>query len=243
MKKLLTLATFALLIFNVYLHASRPVTSDAMQNESYLTKDISSTLYYNGPKDNTFWANAQSGQYTRYNAEDEYHDEIRKTTLGILACLADVIGVGRVTNQIDRRSFVVVEHAFVGCTNGQSLVLYEWSSKADIHFENYEYMPTNNSWIVFAYIKDLSPQYIWPIWVDNTGKSSYSYKHYLRQSRSPASNHYSSSNINRCWWYADRDDGELLNQFTNLLKQCVLNPIGQIIIIFANKPCYLLPIV
>jgi len=84
MKKLLTLAIFAVITLVVCLYADTG---------------------YDGPRDDTiYWA--RYGYLT-------YRSAMRPTTLGILARYSDVIGIGTVSDKIDDHLTVTIDHALV----------------------------------------------------------------------------------------------------------------------------------
>ena len=77
---------------------------------------------YEGPEDDTYWTGTSS-----------YENLPFKTTLGILAYYSDIIGMGLVSDLQKEGPYhtsrhyctVSVDQAFVGCTNGQAIVMYE----------------------------------------------------------------------------------------------------------------------
>jgi len=182
MKKLLTLATLAALMLVICLHADTG---------------------YDGPRDDTiYWA--------RYHYLD-YRSAMRPTTLGILARYSDVIGIGTVSDKINDHFTVTVGHALVGCTNGAVIVVKAsiegWGGDYEGD-ELVDYMPTNNSLIVFA--------------AHTNAYHSY-FRMYWNHAEIPATPEFirkqlSIRYLNRSWWHVERDDGLLLTQFTNVIQ-------------------------
>jgi len=158
---------------------------------------------YDGPKDETAWLMRESF----YEGLASY-----ETTLGILARYSDVIGVGRVSNKTNDHFTITIDHALVGCTNGAVFLLYGtsdhyWDYNYDKHMLE-DYLPTNQSRIVFA---------------AHTNAFSHYSRMYWNHAEIPAEPEYIRENLslrylNRSWWHADRDDGMLLTQFTNVLQ-------------------------
>ena len=143
---------------------------------------------YEGPYDDTYW----SGWNWSY-----YHTAVSDTTLGTLARGSDIIGVGVVSNLADDHFTVTVDHALVGSTNGQSIVVYTLGDHAEPVIGDRRdnpgwdvYFPTNNSRIVFAVF---------------TNEQGLAGQNTLRW-------------LNRSWWYPERDDGLLFTQFTNVIQ-------------------------
>lgn len=179
MKKLLT-TTSTLLLLGAYLLAQQ-------------------SFDYTGIPDDTHWTNTEN-----------YIDFTMRTTLGYLARYSDIVGIGQVTNREDDHLTVTVDHALVGCTNGASIVMYEtpfieWAGGRGLKAN---YMPTNNSRIVFAAFTN-----------DYDG----SLKIYWNSPQIPhpparIQAQYELRYLNRSWWYPERDDGMLLAQFTNVLQ-------------------------
>ena len=156
---------------------------------------------YQGPPDDMYWTGTEN-----------YDVFTRTTTLGLLARYSDVIGMGQVSNRTDDHLTVTVDYALVGCTNGQSIVMYEtppiqWAGGGGNGIKS-DYMPTNNSRIVFAaFTNDYSGgrRMFW-----NSPEIPY-----------PPPNiqtNYELRYLNRSWWYPERDDGVLFTQFTNVLQ-------------------------
>ena len=151
---------------------------------------------YEGPNDELLWAIDPS-------------TAIFNTTLGLLALDSDVIGIGLVTQKTNDYITVTIDYALLGCTNNATIKLYSGAIGYD-EPEDWlldEYFPTNMSRIVFAARTNV---YEWSrMFWDQTQipeKPTYIYKK------------LSIEQLNRSWWYTDRDNGELLIQFTNVLQ-------------------------
>ena len=190
MKKCLT-SSFIFLTIGVCLFAQQP------------------SLDYNGPPDNFYWTGTSN-----------YFGFMFRSTLGCLARNSDIIGVGVVSDlqkegpYITSRHFctVTVDHALAGCTNGQSIVIYdtpdmEWAGGGGSGMK-IDYMPTNHSRIVFAVFTN-----------DYVG----SFRMYWNSPKIPCppdeiQTQYELLYLNRSWWYPDRDDGVLFTQFTNVIQ-------------------------
>jgi len=190
MKKLMTTSTLAFLAMSLNLHAYNG---------------------YEGPKDNTFQAK---------HSDKWYGVTLLNTTLGPLARYSDVIGVGQVSQRTNDHFVVTVDHALVGCTNGAALLMYGaweesgimkedeiWEESLIAHYYG-AYFPTNQGRIVFAACTNMY------------ATNSRMYWSYAEIPVEPMDirEQLSLRYLNRSWWYADRDDGLLLTQFTNVLQ-------------------------
>ena len=205
MKKLFTFATLVVVIFTVSLYAQTP------RPEWYRTSQFD----YDGDWDDTYWSETITYDFLS-----------SMTSLGRLARYSDVIGMGVVTNKIiydEKWGFghfaVIVDYAVAGCTNGMSIIVYdgEEGGGGTASFPQPprdKYMPTNNSRIVFAvYTNDFgfrsnlfweSPEIPVP---PNNVLTNYTLRY-----------------LNRTWWYAERDDGELFTHFTNIVQAVRFDP-------------------
>ena len=159
---------------------------------------------YDGPYDETYW--------TGWNW-DSYDYLFSSTTLGSLARLSDIIGVGMVSGLTNDHFTVTVDYALAGCTNGAIIVMYEDPSTLRSHYPNKEksdYMPTNDSRIVFSvYTNDhVGGTRAW--WSAPTSEIPIPPDEILTR--------YQLRYLNRSWWHVDRDDGVLLTQYTNVLQ-------------------------
>ena len=149
-----------------------------------------------------------------------YAYERRPTTLGQLANWSDLIAIGRVATQDWASVTINVETALVGCTNGQPVIIKLWPRDDPERFRAlYEgewlkmkdRFPTNNALIVFsAYTNETrTSSYIRPVtWPENQQPDA---------SRMEARPDYRWLYTNRSWWYTGRDNGVLLEQFTNVI--------------------------
>jgi len=158
---------------------------------------------YHGPYDDTYWTG---------NDWVHYDDAIRRTTLGTLARYSDIIGVGTVGHLADDHFMITVDHALVGCTNGASIMVYEDPETLYWKYpfaEKANYMPTNDSRIVFAvYTNDYGygARMYWNLpTLDIPWPKTILDRNQLRY-------------LNRSWWHVDRDEGVLFDQFTNVLQ-------------------------
>jgi len=171
---------------------------------------------YEGPRDN-FFANVGL-------IDDIYIGfYLSWTTLGRLARYSDIIGVGVVSDmqtedaEEESRSFftVTVDHALVGCTNGQSVMMY---TQNDIFLEAFfggrfhdrdRDWPTNQSRIVFSVFTN-----------DYRGSFDRIYWSHPQIPHKPeyVLDQNTLRYLNRSWWYPERDDGVLFTQFTNVLQ-------------------------
>ena len=142
--------------------------------------------------------------------QKRFPHERDQTTLGELANWSDLIAIGRVATQ-DWASVVInVETALVGCTNGQPVTIKLWPYDNMEPFrglyepkwlEMKDRLPTNGAFIVFsAYTNETQAGYIRPVKWPKYQRRDYRWLY-----------------DNRSWWYADRDDGVLLEQFTNIV--------------------------
>jgi len=193
MKNLLT-TTLALFLTGACFHTLQACY--AMSPEELKVLDAT---HYDGPKDETVWQSKNMNYYPLATG---------RTQLGVLAVFSDIIGVGQVSGQKDDHFTVTIDHAIIGCTNGASIVVYHTGLVDEEKFEGDKtaYMPTNHSRIVFAantnHYNDtpivlLHPAAPFPI----------------RKYPQPELPY-----LNRSWWYADRDDGLLFTQFTNVIQ-------------------------
>ena len=158
---------------------------------------------YDGPRDETYWV------LHKIFYQGIVSDQ---TTLGNLARYSDIIGVGCVSNKTDDHFTVTIDHALVGCTNGAVIVVYAsaegWGHEKYPEYMLEDYLPTNLSRIVFAARTNVyyrSGHMFWnhaeiPVEPDDLEEN------------------LSLKYLNRSWWHADRDDGLLLTQFTNVLQ-------------------------
>jgi len=181
MKHPATTAILALLTLGVNLHA---------QN------------WYEGPKDDIFWAK---------RSDIDYDFALIWTTLGPLARYSDIIGVGQVSQKEEDHFTVTIDHALVGCTNGAVIVVHDgYDNGRESVWPGMEaYFPTNLGRIVFAAHTN---QY-------DFGWSQMFWNH-AEIPVAPLHIHerLSLNYLNRSWWYVDRDDGLLFTQFTNVLQ-------------------------
>jgi len=198
MKKLLATAIIAVIAFGVCIYAQVP--------KPWWYKP--SPYVYDGELDDTHWTDSW-----RYDYLSLF------TTLGRLARYSDAIGVGVVSNKgIFNEEYgfgyftVTVDHALAGCTNGASFVIYDGregeGGGGDFSDTRKDYMPTNNSRIVFA------------VYTNDFGSNR---RMYWNSSQIPilpdtVYTNYQLHYLNRSWWYADRDDGVLLSHFTNVIQ-------------------------
>jgi len=182
------------------------------------------TQGYDGPGDDIIWKLKKNVQPGKFDNAD-YYDALYWTTLGPLARYSDIIGVGQVSQLTNGHFVVTVDHALVGCTNGAAILMYgEWMG-LKIFEELFEgedprtsqlfplifYFPTNESRIVFAVTTN---DYSW------AGSPSRMYWNHAEIPEEPGTIHEENRlrYLNRSWWYADRDDGVLLAQFTNVVQ-------------------------
>ena len=153
---------------------------------------------YEGPQEDLFWA----------WMGDAYNGVIFDTTLGCLALDSDIIGVGQVSHRTNNHFTVTIDHAVLGCTNGAAIVVYCSVEEQEV-IDDYllPYFPTNLSRIVFA---ARTNEYEWSrMFWDQTQIPEKPW--HIRKK-------LTLEYLNRSWWYADRDDGELFKQFTNALQ-------------------------
>ena len=162
---------------------------------------------YDGPKDKTYWSQ-----------DDILHGmSLNKTTLGPLARYSDVIGVGQVSQRTNNHFTVFVNHAILGCTNGANLKIYAYNKHGELYdaWRLSYFLPTNQSQIVFAaYTNVYHGGYAQMFWGQTEVPKEELY--FIRKE-------LSIKHLNRSWWYADRDDGLLLAQFTNILQTVRFN--------------------
>jgi hypothetical protein len=158
--------------------------------------------------------------------EWSYGEALAWTTLGPLARYSDIIGVGQVSQRTNDHFVVTVDHALVGCTNGAVIKMYgawedyeggvtweevmpdmAWETSVMGYWQSF-YFPTNQGRIVFAVCTNDVNTY-WNMYWDQA-----------EVSKNPGNNMNFNGlrYINRSWWYADRDDGALFTQFTNVLQ-------------------------
>jgi len=139
------------------------------------------------------------------------------TTFGRLAITSDIIAIGRVVTQ-DWTSVVInVETAVMGCTNGQpvtiKLWLYDNPEKYQTNLtlswlEIKHRFPTNDALIVFsAYSNETYRARPINWWNDPQP---------IKESV-PVRRDYRWLGDNRSWWYTDRDNGVLLDHYTNIV--------------------------
>jgi len=196
MKKLMTAAIFALLALGVYLHAQLPQRREPLPLSPYR---------YEGSLDDIYWP-VEGGGYawaTQY------------TTLGQLARYSDIIGVGHVSQRTNDNFIVTVDHALVGCTNGAAILMYAgWENLDGVtggelpdDWPLFPYFPTNLSRIVFAVCTNYHYD----------GRMFWNHAEIPEEPYSIL-DFNALRHLNRSWWYADRDDGMLFTQFTNVLQ-------------------------
>lgn len=192
---------------------SAPLQDEMEIHFGSFNHELIQSLYYDGVQDTMFTPNARFNTDYPPENEDEYHRKIRRTTLGMLACYADVIGVGRVEIIIGEKFRVTVEHALTGCAVGDIIELTATEVYC-LHVLDLEpNMPVNNSRIVFAAFQDYA-QKKRPFYL---GEKKYPYVY-----KSGQQLHLLS--INRCWWHVDRDNGELYKHFTNIIQAVRFEP-------------------
>jgi len=145
-----------------------------------------------------------------------------RTTFGQLANWSDLIAIGRVVTQ-DWASVVInVETALVGCTNGQSVTIKLWPDDDPLPKQGfyeqewlkiYKYLPTNNALIVFsAYTNETQRGYIRPVtWYPDPLQEP-------KLSEIKARPDYRWWYEDRSWWHTDRDNGMMLEQYTNIVQ-------------------------
>ena len=150
----------------------------------------------------------------RDDAREYYEAFVPKTSLAVLANYADVIATGTVVSQNWQDMTVRVDHALAGCSNAQNIVIRKcFDIELAGHYENL--FPTNSGNIVFAALA-----------YDNKIPSDYDMSDIVSNTIIPHTNAplYWLQHDTRQWWYANRDDGILLTQFTNVLQAVRIEP-------------------
>jgi len=198
MKKFMTCAT--LVIFS--LAACQQAQRTPLDSKSTFLNPYS--LGYDGIRDET-WATGSPHEW-------RHEFIIRKTTLGILARYSDIIGVGRLEKaETNPGAFIaVVDHALIGCENDERIVIHSDMNWVPDDKKLLDYMPANQSRIVFAVYTNkyslLSQNMFWDSpEIPFKAKSISDYFIFLR--------HY-----DRSWWHLERDDGVLFDHFTNVIQ-------------------------
>ena len=163
----------------------------------------STNLSYDGPKDKIY--QALPGDLLSYG------EAISQTTLSDLARFSDVIGVGQVSQRTNDHFTVTIDHALVGCTNGSVIVVYDgYDDGRETHRPELNvFFPTNMSRIVVAAYTNVYGFGYAPMFGTQAVVTNELW--YIEKN-------LSLNYLNRSWWYADRDDGLLLIQFTNVLQ-------------------------
>ena len=145
---------------------------------------------------------------SRDGIRDYYEAVVPKTSLGVLANYADVIAIGTVITQDWQNMTVRVDHALAGCTNAQNVVIRKHFGVEHVEL-NEGLFPTNASKIVFS---ALAHENIIPLKYDMSDIVS------VPSSTTTNAPFYWLQYDTRQWWHLDRDDGLLLQQFTNVLQ-------------------------
>ena len=167
-------------------------------------------------------------QYEGPESETQFYDwdlDVPATSLGVLARGSDAIGIGTVVSHNWQYMNIHVDQAFAGCTNNQTIVIEKLRDIRLLEhpdFFEYEHLfPTNSGKIVFsAMVLD---------------KEGYRYNNYFMADLFyPYPDNYLAAPTNgsvygfaydkRQWWYADRDDGVLLTQLTNIMQHVRIEP-------------------
>jgi len=157
----------------------------------------------------------ESLNYSGFGDENVIHPQfIPNSTLGRLAYGSDVIGVGLVSDLEDDRFTVTVDHALVGCTNGASIILRAPMNLKNMDIDLESHMPTNHSRIVFA---GFTGNYFTETLFIRSKKS-------LSEEELNKVSEFQLYGLNRSWWYANRDDGVLFTQFTNIMQVARFKP-------------------
>ena len=155
---------------------------------------------------------------------DNFSGVRNKTTLGQLANFSDLIAIGRVATQDLASVTINVETALVGCTNGQPVIIKLWPEgdpgerrpfyeKFWRELEMEDRFPTNGGSIVFSVYTN-ETIYTWPVyWRDLSPLEAYNLKNRQIKVRQDYRWWYDK----RSWWYTDRDNGVLLDHYTNIV--------------------------
>jgi len=126
---------------------------------------------------------------------DRYMDIVPATSLGVLANYGDVIAKGTVMSQNWPDMVIRVDHALLGCTNKQTVVIRKIGEQRweEIYTDRF---PTNSSEIVFiGLIKEIPSVFLTDL---------------VKATSTPLdASVYSLHYDRRSWWYADRDEGVL----------------------------------
>ena len=174
----------------------------AMSSMAYVWAQTPALRHYQypGPKDDT---------------RDWYMYHVPETSLAVLANFSDVIAKGTVLSQNWQDMVVRVDHAFVGCTNNQTVVIRKLENVLNLDFPEFTYegrFPTNSSQIVFSGRA-------------NNDFIDHQFKDLVSVSSTPTeASIYRLPLDRRSWWYMDRDDGVLYTQFTNVLQVVRIEP-------------------
>ena len=166
---------------------------------------------------------------THGNDQLPYDSRPLRTHLGLLAQTADAVGVGKIVDSETTFIFpedysypfgiyhVRIENAFVGCTNGQIIRIYQ-------RYGKYTEMPLINTNFFFIGVTNE---------VYSLAKDNWSFT-YESMPRVPLLNELVVSNeykpiymligADRSWWYEDDPAGQLpLQYFTNALQHLRFN--------------------
>ena len=200
MKKLLCLFFLTTLTINVFSLA----TYDNPNDETYYP--------YKGPRDE-----ATKDYSTYWSMRND-------STLGQLAKYSDIIAIGHVVTQDWTKVVIQADVSLVGCTNNQIIAInrwaidhpetaHDWFKQSDIDINNPPILPfpTYNSHIIFSvYSNKFDEQgFVWINWNNDA----------ITNERTRASTTYRFLHEERSYWLTEREDGLLLNQFTNVVQK------------------------
>jgi len=172
------------------------------------------------PDDIEFGPPPYSGPPDDFDIRDGFWVYRKETTFGKNAKYSDIIAIGTVVTQDLAKLLVKVDIPLVGCTNGQPVtivhgstddpeLLLQWYAEVGrTPPDSSQWTPTNQARIVFCVSSNNVSRDAWFDWSgdyeidDFTWVTSY---YWLREDK-------------RSWWYADRDNGLVLEQFTNVVQ-------------------------
>jgi len=146
-----------------------------------------------------------------------YMSRLDNTTFGQLANFSDIIAIGRVVTQDWSQVIINVETALVGCTNGQPVTIKlwpednpeKWQTNYKIKWREIKHrFPTNDALIMFSAYSNETFRARPVKWSDEPQPVN---------EPLPVRRDYRWYHNDRSWWYTDRDNGVLLDHYTNIV--------------------------
>ena len=142
-----------------------------------------------------------------------------RSTFGALAKYSDIIAIGNVVTQDKSQIIVRVDIPLVGCTNNQPVKIslspfpdeiMPWVEHAVPGYDMSRMFPTNNAHIIFCVYSNYN-QGVWGGYIDWRRDYTNAIPEYV-------DTEYRLWHDKRSWWHTNRDNGLVLEHFTNIIQ-------------------------